>query len=211
MLTLYESNISSNVFLSEGLRFKKFKNDYSNSRKMHLLIKKFCKMNTDIHCNNPIIKNGSSPKLFDNVIVKKVNKDCKVKGIIGQKGVFTKNNIFLPKDCILGLFNGTRYTKDEYIEFGSTKFKNYAMKTCNDVIIDPTHPQMILKYINDGRKDINRIDSCKKYFNVEALEIVIHNIPSIIVYTIDFINPNHQLFMDYGDRYWNIRNKNDYV
>ena len=69
MLTLYESNISSNVFLSEKLRFRKFKNNYGNSKKMHLLIKKFCKMNIDIHCNDPIIKNGSFPRLFDNAVV----------------------------------------------------------------------------------------------------------------------------------------------
>ena len=203
-LTLYESAVTSNIFLSPKLYKKKFKNNYGNSSHIKNKIKLFERKNNDPHCNNPIIKTLPNDKLLNNVEIRIITKNCNNKKLIGSKGVFTKKNVYLSKYTILGFFNGTRYTIDEYRLFGSKKFENYSMTTCHDTIIDPTDKDMIFKYINDGRKNVYNKNT-EKYFNVEPMQVVINHIPSVVIYTIDYIGPNRQLYMDYGQKYWSDR------
>ena len=201
----HKSNVSSNILLSSTLFKKKFKNNYGNAS-MENKIKLFYNLNDDPHSNDPYIKKNL--KLKDIVEIRIIDTNCCNKNLIGQKGIYTKNNQTLAEDVILGFYNGRRYTINEYESFALKEFENYSISTCHDVVIEPIDHNMILQYINDGRKKVHS-KYTSKYFNVEALEVVVDNVPSIVMYTTKKIKSNEQLFFDYGDEYW-IRRKKKY-
>ena len=149
-----------------------------------------------------------SNKLNDDVSHKfvkrqQISKDYQqIPALRQQYGCFARKSIKIGKN--LGFYKGHIYTKTNYEKYGQSNKEDFTITThdCEQrpYVIEPFDDNMPLQFINDGKKGCS-----SNLCNVEFQEGQLFGIPLIQVVTIKNINKNEQLFVDYGDQYWNSR------
>ena len=144
---------------------------------------------------NPII-NVHGKRLLDIVEVRRIHHgNPKLKG---QYGLFAKKRI--PKDTPLGVYIGHLYGVDEYAG-KSVDLMEIQMKS-QRIVIEPDADKMILRNINDPR--LSNSNKRLYYTNVAYSNTTINNIPCMILYTVQNISVGSELYMAYGDSYWEV-------
>lgn len=135
---------------------------------------------------------------------RKITKRNKIKALYQQYGCFALKRI--NNKTTVGYYTGTIYTKENYQKFGSWNKVDYAITTHDDkkraYVIEPFEDHMLLQWINDGT-----INCTQNLCNVEFVECEINDMPLIKVVTIKDIKKHEQLFVNYGCKYWNGRDK----
>ena len=112
-------------------------------------------------------------------------------------GVFAKE--FIPKDTLIGVYGGTIVEKKTG-EYDA----DYSMELTTKLIIDGSlWPRPLTSMVNDshGTKFTN---NCEFKMNNKR-----GNDRRVVLFSIDDINENEELFVDYGDGYWASRMEED--
>ena len=105
----------------------------------------------------------------------------------GGLGVFTEENI--PKDTLIGEYIGEKKNIDEPV------LSCYCLTLKSDSYIDAyEYPRGILAMINDCRFSNYKYNCTFKVYKEKAE-----------VWSISEIEPNSELYLDYGDEYWKNR------
>lgn len=146
------------------------------------------------------------------MVVRKVSQEHEIEGIRGTKGAFAAVDINPGTDC--GIYTGYMVTDARYNKHLESEYdyvikkedysieRKYKGKT---YVFVPWNEKMALQFINDGRVNAPNRSQQEDYFNVEFRDSSVGGIPCVKVRAIKHIQKNEQLFVDYGDAYWNSR------
>lgn len=148
-------------------------------------------------------------KLSQSVQKRVVPMTCAIKEIRGKYGIFAKQ--YIPSKICIGYFLGSYVTEENFkkltvkeqmihyavdIEWGDQKKK---------IIIIPNNRRIIMQFINDC-KSISHSLNRKINHNCEfIIEIPEKQLPLVKVVTTKAIRRNCQLYINYGNAYWNSR------
>lgn len=143
---------------------------------------------------NPIVDDKNS-RLLDIVEIKRIHHgNPKLKG---QSGLFARKKI--PKDSTLGCYLGGIYEISQYKQNQNDLWQIGVQS--KDFIIAPESKEMVLRFINDSR--ISSEEKRLNYINVNYIRASIDKVPVVILYTNRNVHAGAQLFLEYGDTYWN--------
>lgn len=119
-----------------------------------------------------------------------------------QYGCFAQQS--LKRGFELGLYKGHIFTKKNYDIYGEENKEDFSILTHDSkqrpYVIEPFDDNMVFQWINDGKRN-----SPRNLCNVEFRECQLFGVPLVKVITTKKIEKNEQLFVDYGDEYWQGR------